>query len=233
VDSKSDKDKKAEMAFTWPHLLYRELLAALLVLTVLWVWSLLVNAPLEMQANPTLSPNPAKAPWYFLGLQELLVYFDPWIAGVIFPGLMIIGLMLIPYVDNNRKAVGVYNFHDRPVAVTFFAAGLAFWFGLIFIGTWLRGPSWNMYWPWESWEIHKTIPSTHNVPPVIGWAVMLLYFGAGMIVPRRLKFLGEIDIVRFGCAMFFILCFGGIFVKIFLRLFFNIKYILVTPWFNI
>lgn len=233
MDIPSKQEAAEEKVFTWPHLLYRELLAALLVFAALWVWSILVNAPLEMQANPTVSPNPAKAPWYFLGLQELLVYFDPWIAGVTFPGLMIIGLMLIPYVDTNRKATGVYNFHDRPVAVTFFAAGLLLWFGLIFIGTLLRGPSWNWYWPWESWEIHKTIPSTYNLHQGIGWAIMLLYFGAGMVVPRRLKFLGDIDIVRFSGAMFFILCFGGIFVKICLRLFFNIKYVLVTPWFNI
>lgn len=226
----SDKD---EMVFTWPHLLYRELLAALLVMVVLWIWSILVAAPLEMRANPALSPNPAKAPWYFLGLQELLVYFDPWIAGVVFPVFLIGGLMLIPYVDTNRKSIGTYSFRTRPFAVSFFTAGLILWFGLIFIGTFLRGPSWNWYWPWEDWTIHKTVPATHNPPLLIGYVVTALYFGLGFYIPRRLKFLGSIDIARFTCTMFFVLCFVGIFIKMFLRLFFNVKYILITPWFNI
>jgi hypothetical protein len=146
---------------------------------------------------------------------------------------MIAGLMLIPYVDTNRKSTGEYSFRARPFAVPFFAAGLILWFGLIFIGTALRGPSWNWYWPWESWEIHKTVLPTHNLSPVAGWIITVLYFGLGWLFPRRLKFLGSLDSVRYTFTIFFVLCFTGILIKISLRLLFNVKYLLVTPWFNI
>src|SRR3989304_3011012 len=77
----------------WPYLVRLEFLATIIVMAVLVVWSITVNAPLEEPANPASTPNPSKAPWYFLGLQEMLVYFDPWIAGVVLPTLIIIGLM--------------------------------------------------------------------------------------------------------------------------------------------
>ncbi len=78
----------------WPFLLRIEFLAAIIVTIILMVWSITLNAPLEEPANPNLTMNPAKAPWYFLGLQEMLVYFDPWIAGVVMPTLIIVGLMV-------------------------------------------------------------------------------------------------------------------------------------------
>src|SRR2546429_7349680 len=82
---------------TWPYLVRLEFLASLIVMTVVTVWSITIDAPLEEAANPNRTPNPSKAPWYFLGLQEMLVYFDPWMAGVVLPSLIIIGLMVIPY----------------------------------------------------------------------------------------------------------------------------------------
>src|SRR5574341_1153657 len=99
------QDKKSlvvdDKVHTWPHLVRMEFLVALFVLVVLALWSLMIDAPLEEPANPTRTPNPSKAPWYFVGLQEMLVYFDPWIAGVVLPGLIIVGLMAIPYLDPN------------------------------------------------------------------------------------------------------------------------------------
>src|SRR6266536_3186609 len=92
----------------WPFLLRVEFLAAVIVTIILMIWSITLNAPLEEPANPNLTMNPAKAPWYFLGLQEMLVYFDPWIAGVVMPTLIIIGLMVIPYIDTNPKGGGYY-----------------------------------------------------------------------------------------------------------------------------
>src|SRR5258705_2199322 len=86
---------------TWPYLVRGEFIAGCVLLLVLLVWSITVDAPMEEPANPTKTPNPSKAPWYFLGLQEMLVYFDPWIAGVVLPSLIIVGLMVIPYVDIN------------------------------------------------------------------------------------------------------------------------------------
>ena len=85
----------------WPHLVLREFLWALAVIIFIWVLAVAVNAPLEEKANPTATPNPAKAPWYFVGLQELLAYFDPWIAGVAIPGIAVLGLAAIPYLDVN------------------------------------------------------------------------------------------------------------------------------------
>ena len=105
---------------TWPYLVRKEFLAAIICTIILIVWSILLDAPLEELSDPTMTPNPAKAPWYFLGLQEMLVYFDPWIAGVVFPTLIIIGLMAIPYVDFNPKGNGYYTLKERKFAMLTF-----------------------------------------------------------------------------------------------------------------
>ncbi|RMF63965.1 MAG: cytochrome C, partial [Calditrichaeota bacterium] len=106
-----------DRVFTWPYLTRNEFLAAILVMVILTVWSIVVDAPLESPANPTKTPNPSKAPWYFLGLQEMLVYFDPWLAGVVFPSLIILGLMAIPYLDRNPKGNGYYTWQERKFAI--------------------------------------------------------------------------------------------------------------------
>ena len=93
-----------------------ELVAAILVTVLLMVWSLTLNAPLEEPSNPNVTMNPAKAPWYFLGLQEMLVYFDPWMAGVVMPTLIIVGLMAIPYIDANPLGNGYYTYKQRKFA---------------------------------------------------------------------------------------------------------------------
>src|SRR5712672_3499304 len=117
-----------EKLHTWPFLVRNEFLMMLLVIIVLTVWSLLLNAPLEQPSNPTRTPNPSKAPWYFLGLQEMLVFFDPWYAGVVLPTLIIIGLCAIPYIDLNPKGNGYYTFTERKMAITTFLIGyLALW----------------------------------------------------------------------------------------------------------
>ncbi len=91
---------------TWPYLMRIEFLVAIIVTVILMVWSLTLNAPLEEPSNPNVTMNPAKAPWYFRGLQEMLVYFDPWIAGVVMPTLIIVGLMAVPYIDTNPLGNG-------------------------------------------------------------------------------------------------------------------------------
>lgn len=149
-------EKKLEV---WPHLVVREYIGAILMLIFLVAWSVLQNAPLEELANPAVTPNPSKAPWYFLGLQELLVYFDPWLAGVLLPGVITMGLIAIPYIDPDPKSgVGFYSFKERPFANTMFLFGIAFWFVLIVIGVFTRGPNWAWYWPWEDWAMHKPPP---------------------------------------------------------------------------
>jgi len=113
-DARLDRGEKPEewndpddKVLVWPDLVYIELIALILFMVLLIVWSILIGAPLEEPANPAATPNPSKAPWYFLGLQEMLVYFDPWIAGIIFPIFIIVGMMAIPYMDINKKGDGI------------------------------------------------------------------------------------------------------------------------------
>ena len=108
---------------TWPYLTRLEFLALIIVMIIMTIWSVALNAPLEEPADPSTTPNPSKAPWYFLGLQEMLVYFDPWFAGVVLPGLIIMGLIAIPYVDSNESGAGYYTIRERPFAIAVFFLG--------------------------------------------------------------------------------------------------------------
>ena len=157
---------------TWPFLVRSEFLCAIVVTLLLLVWALLVDAPLEEPANPTRTPNPSKAPWYFLGLQEMLVFFDPWHAGVVLPTFIIVGLMVIPYIDINPKGNGYYCWKDRKwELLTFFLGFHILWVSLIVIGTLLRGPGWNWFWFWEKWDPHKVESLTNvDLPYLLGRA---------------------------------------------------------------
>jgi len=148
-----DKDDKV---LVWPDLVYTELICLVLATAGLTIWAIISKAPLEQPANPGYAPNPAKAPWYFLGLQEMLVYFDPWMAGVVYPGLIIMGLCAMPFIDTNPKGNGYYTVKERPFAlVTFLFGFLILWVVLIFFGTFLRGPNWEFFGPYEFWDTHK------------------------------------------------------------------------------
>src|SRR5262245_57309602 len=137
-----EQDETADKVLTWPDLVYTELICMVVLTVILIGWSMALQAPLEEPANPSASPNPSKAPWYFLGLQEMLVYFDPWLAGVVFPGLIIVGLMAIPYIDNNPKGNGYYTLKERKYEITTFLFGfLILWILLVILGTFLRGPN--------------------------------------------------------------------------------------------
>jgi len=141
---------------TWPYLMRIELVAAILVTVLLMVWSITLNAPLEEPSNPNVTMNPAKAPWYFLGLQEMLVYFDPWIAGVVMPSLIIVGLMVIPYIDANPLGNGYYTYKQRKFAVWTFCIGfIGLWVLMIFIGTFIRGPGWMWFWLGQTWDAER------------------------------------------------------------------------------
>src|ERR671934_1410657 len=129
----------------WPHLLIEEFVAMLVVLAALTVFSTFVNAPLRELANPNLTPNPSKAPWYFLGLQELLRYFHPMIAGVIMPTLILVGLAAIPYVDRNPSMKP----GDRKIAITCFTMLFMFGATLTIAGSFFRGTGFNWTWPWS------------------------------------------------------------------------------------
>jgi len=150
------EEDRDDRVLVWPDLVYTELICLIIGTAGLILWAVVSKAPLEQPANPGYAPNPAKAPWYFLGLQEMLVYFDPWMAGVVYPGLIILGLMAMPYIDTNPKGNGYYTIRERPFAIATWLFGfLILWVVLIFFGTFLRGPNWSFFGPYEFWDLHK------------------------------------------------------------------------------
>jgi hypothetical protein len=276
----------AKELHVWPYLVRIEFLAAVIVTVVLYVWSLTLNAPLEEPSNPNLTMNPSKAPWYFLGLQEMLVYFDPWIAGVVMPTLIMIGLMVFPYVDSNPLGNGYYTYRQRRFAVNMFGWGFLMWIMLIFIGTFIRGPGWIWFWPGETWDhntvvfdrnrdVHEivglTVANFPNHPTLMKWFVIpafgfLLVAGffiigallfhwlmlRGQFKLRYLKswtsfktwatvsgeferkLLDNTSLLQYWTFQFFaITVLLAMPVKLLLRQLFTIKYVWVTPFFNV
>jgi menaquinol-cytochrome c reductase cytochrome b/c subunit len=149
VKSGSIQDVKAtpqDKVHVWPHLLVVEFVAALACTAFLLVFSVFVNAPLLELANFNQTPNPSKAPWYFLGLQELLKWFHPMVAGVLLPGMALVGLILAPYTDRNPSNKP----EDRKFAVSLFTVFLMYWAVLVLIGTFFRGPGFNFIFPWNN-----------------------------------------------------------------------------------
>jgi hypothetical protein len=152
-----------EKVLVWPDLVYTELICMIALTAFLLVWAIALQAPLEEPASSVKTPNPSKAPWYFLGLQEMLVYFDPWMAGVVLPSMVVAGLMAIPYIDFNKKGNGYYTIDQRQFAyITFQFGFLVLWVTLIVMGTFLRGPNWNFFGPYEYWDPHK-VEALNNV----------------------------------------------------------------------
>ncbi len=147
--------KPEDEVFTWPNLVFREMLLFLGVLAMVLFLAIAWNAPLEELANPVHPPNPAKAPWYFLGLQELVSYSALW-GGVIVPGLLVVALLVLPYIDRGRQGVGVWFSGERKVALTFFTACLLSATVLTLVGTAFRGPNWSFQWPWKPVRVEET-----------------------------------------------------------------------------
>jgi hypothetical protein len=238
---------------TFKPLVRIELIIALVVMVFLTYWSIAVDAPLEEIANPTLTPNPAKAPWYFLGLQELLVYFDPWLAGVVLPTLIIVGLIAIPYIDINPKGNGYYCYKDRKFAIITFSFGFfILWLLLIVIGVFFRGPGWLWYWPWQEWDHARVVfePTrdlsavfgidSRSLPGFIIGAILVNgYLVAGMIAPYKYmqkkmpEFLKQFGMIRYIVTTSLFITMMAIPIKMVLWLVFHIKYIWITPWFNV
>jgi hypothetical protein len=153
----------SEKILVWPDLVYTELICMVALTVVLILWAIALQAPLEEPASAVKTPNPSKAPWYFLGLQEMLVYYDPWMAGVVLPSVIVAGLMAIPYIDFNKQGNGYYTIDQRKFAYVMFQFGfLVLWVTLIVMGTFLRGPNWNFFGPFEYWDAHK-VEALNNV----------------------------------------------------------------------
>jgi hypothetical protein len=266
----------------WPYLVRIEFLAAVIVTVILFVWSITLNAPLEEPANPNLTMNPSKAPWYFLGLQEMLVYFDPWIAGVVMPSIIMVGLMVFPYVDSNPLGNGYYTFRQRRFATGMFGWGFLMWILLIVIGTFIRGPGWIWFWPGQTWD-HNAVVFDKNIDLhdwiAVSWIGKLLHLGPiltstigkaifGLLVVGGFYFVGALffhwlmtvdfkklslrpfrwfpknafesrllartSLLQYLTFQFFaVSVLLALPVKLILRLALTIKYVWVTPWFNV
>jgi hypothetical protein len=230
-----------------------ELICLVLVTAALLIWSLALPAPLEEPASSALTPNPSKAPWYFLGLQEMLVYFDPWYAGVVLPTLIIVGLVAIPYIDTNPKGNGYYTFQERKFAITVFLFGfIVFWIVLITIGTFLRGANWNFFGPYDVWDPHKQVPLNNVNVSELFWVKVLktglpsewylreapglllvgLYVLIGPLLLAKTvlrKLFKELDIVRFSVVAMLLLFMISMPIKMLGRWTINLKYIVYIP----
>ncbi len=254
-----ERSEKEEKVFSWPDLVYPEMICMIGLTVLLLVWSILLKAPLEEPANPAAAPNPSKAPWYFLGLQEMLVYFDPWIAGVVLPGLIIFGLMAIPYIDNNPKGNGYYTFKERKFAIITFSFGfIILWIVLIIFGTFLRGPNWNFFGPFEYWDPYKVeslvnvnlsefvyikwlgtgLPKFWLTREFLGIILVLAYFAITPLLLAKTvlkKMYLSLGLFRFNIMVFLLLTMMTMPIKMVLRWAFNLKYIIAIPeyFFNI
>jgi cytochrome b/b6/petD-like protein len=250
---------EADRVWVWPDLVYTELIALILCSVVLIVWSIFLKAPLEQPANPANTPNPSKAPWYFLGLQEMLVYFDPWLAGVVLPSLIIVGLICIPYIDKNPKGNGYFTFKERSAEITLFLFGFAvLWSSLIVLGTFLRGPNWNFFGPFEFWDIHKLealtnvnlaeyiwvwglktgLPQFWLVREIFGILLVLFYvFFLPVILAKTVFkiYYEKLGASRYYVGAFLFLMMMALPIKMLMRWLFNLKYIVAIPefFFNI
>ena len=255
------ENENNERVLVWPDLVYTELICMIVLTAVLIFWGIALQAPLEEPASSVKTPNPSKAPWYFLGLQEMLVYFDPWLAGVVLPSIILGGLMAIPYIDFNKAGNGYYCFKERAFAVTTFLFGFfPLWIALIVLGTFLRGPNWNFYGIYELWDVHK-VEAANNVnlseffwnssltPPMpkgAAWYTILLRESPGIVLtgvyfavlPPILgltvlrKYFVRMGVLRFLVFSNLILWMAVLPIKMLLRWAFALKYIVGIPeWF--
>src|SRR5215510_2230382 len=251
--------EESDRVWVWPDLVYTELISLIVFSVILIVWSIFLKAPLEQPANPANTPNPSKAPWYFLGLQEMLVYFDPWLAGVVLPGLIIVRLICTPYVDKNPKGNGYYTFKERKPEIVLFLFGFAvLWSSLIVLGTFLRGPNWNFFGPFEYWDIHKLAALTNvnlseyiwvrlfrtGTPTfwltreIFGILFVLFYIFALPVILAKTLFKAyyvKMGAARYYVGAFLFLAMMSLPIKMLLRWIFNLKYIVGIPefFFNI
>jgi hypothetical protein len=250
---------EGDKVLVWPDLVYTELIAMIACTFVLVVWAVLLKAPLEQPATSAKAPNPSKAPWYFLGLQEMLVYYDPWMAGIVLPLTIIGGLMAIPYMDVNKKGNGYFTFVERPFAIIVFLGGfIVMWVTLIVLGTFLRGPNWNFFGPYEYWDPHKVLPlnnvnlSTYfwldlfGMPLPANWVfreipgILLVVAYLFLLPPLLARTILRDFFVRMGFFRYMILInllqlMAALPIKMILRWTINLKYIVYIPeyFFNI
>jgi len=253
----AEAEEGGKKVYTWPDLVFSEFVCLLLVSAALLLWAWQLKAPLEPPASASKTPNPAKAPWYFLALQEMLVYFDPWLAGVVLPGMIVVGLMAIPYLDPNPKGNGYYTLAERKFAVPMFLFGfLILWVVLILYGAFLRGPNWNFFGPFEKWDAHKVValtnvnlseyfwihwlgkplPEAWYVREAPGFVLLAGYFAAIPPLLAYTKLRGlfqQLGFVRYNLLMNLILFMALLPIKMILRWSVNLKYLIAIKNYNV
>ncbi|HTK75829.1 MAG TPA: hypothetical protein VL371_11270 [Gemmataceae bacterium] len=259
ADNKPPLEKDDDKVLVWPDLVYTELICMIIATAVLTVWAVFLKAPLEQPATSAKAPNPSKAPWYFLGLQEMLVYFDPWMAGVVLPTMIIVGLIAMPYIDFNQKGNGYFTFRERKFALSTWMYGfVVLWVVLIVLGTFLRGPNWNFFGPFEHWDPHKVVPLNNVnlselfwlplgvVPEQLHWFVrelpgIILVLAYLIAIPPLLartvmrRFFVKMGFARFMLLVTLMQFMASLPIKMVLRWTLNLKYIVYIPefFFNI
>lgn len=232
---------------TWPHLLKRELIALLTVLLVLTWWAMALQIPLGTRADPRFTPTVAKAPWFFVGIQEMLQYFDAWLAGVVLPLLVIIGLCALPYIDNSEEQSGRYTLRRRPLALVVTGALMVLWLLPMIVGQLFRSEQWTLQPAWRAPPV-ELAPALAPVALAeklglgsVGGQLLggLLCLGPFAALPvswfwlKRKRWAADMGRGRVMLAGVFLLCLVGVAVKVTLQLCLDVRYLWVTPWFRI
>jgi menaquinol-cytochrome c reductase cytochrome b/c subunit len=140
-----DEQEPDDTVFTWPHFLIRHVVIAAITIAVVFLLAILFDAPLKDIANPSLTPQEAKAPWYFAGLQELLAHLQPMVAGILIPGAALLFLFALPYLDRSKG----WRISDRKMVVIVFTVLAVAALVLTVIGAFFRGPGWSWVLPWH------------------------------------------------------------------------------------
>jgi len=236
------------MVTTWPHLLRRELIASLAALLAVTWWAILLEVPLGPTADPAVTPLAAKAPWFFVGVQEMLQYFDAWLAGAVLPLIMIVGLCALPYLDLNPEGNGRYTLRSRPVALAVVAGLLVMWLLPMVVGLLFRGEHWLLQPVWQPPALDAPLPPPQPLSLAdrigLGGATAQLLGGTACVGPylavallwprlRRVRGVARMGWVRYMVAGGLLATVLGVAVKVVLVATLDIRYLWVNPWFRI
>jgi hypothetical protein len=246
--SPSVEDQRQAVVTTWPHLLRLELVATLATMLFVAWWAIGLEVPLGPVADPGVTPKVAKAPWFFVGIQEMLQYFDAWLAGAVLPLLMIGGLCALPYIDHDTRESGRYTLRRRPVALAVTLALVGLWILPMVVGLLLRGENWSLQPVWGPQEID--VPPVHE--PLLSLGALINLEGAGQHLlggslilgpfialalawrrARRRPWAARLGLGRYLVAGSLLLVAVGVLLKVALHVTLDIRYLWVTPWFRI
>lgn len=223
---------------TWPHLLRVELLAAMVVMLGLCWWALILGLPLDRMADPRLTPGLAKAPWFFVGIQEMLQYFDTWLAGAVLPVLMVTGLCLLPYLERGA---------GKTVPRLVLGLLALFWFVPMILGQLLRGEHWALQPAWQPALVEGPSPATAGtlgqalglagtaaqVPGAVTCLLPLALLPLAWWRLRRRPWAARMGHARFALAGALLLVLAGVALKVLLHVALDVRYLWVTPWFRL